>query len=53
MAVSANMVPLKLDVVPSVAELPTCQKTSAAFAPPLRITPLLLFTVSPDAIWKM
>jgi len=34
----ANIVPLKTEVVPNVAELPTCQKILDAKAPPLRIT---------------
>ena len=34
----AMMVPLKTEVVPKVAELPTCQKMLDANAPPLRIT---------------
>ena len=34
----ARMVPLKIELVPRVAELPTCQKTLAACAPFRRIT---------------
>jgi hypothetical protein len=34
----AISVPLKTAVVPKVAELPTCQKILAAFAPPVRKT---------------
>ena len=34
----AITVPLKTEVVPKVAELPTCQKMLEANAPPLRIT---------------
>ena len=34
----ARIVPLKTDVVPKVAEVPTCQKMLADWAPPLRIT---------------
>src|SRR5204862_2606340 len=34
----ARMFPLNTEPVPRVAELPTCQKTLAAWAPPLRIT---------------
>ena len=30
--------PLKIVVVPNVAELPTCQKIFEALAPPLKIT---------------
>jgi len=33
----AMMVPSNTEVVPSVAEVPTCQKMLAALAPPLRI----------------
>jgi hypothetical protein len=32
----ARIVPAKVDVVPRVAELPTCQKMFAARAPPMR-----------------
>ena len=38
--------------VPSVAELPTCQKTFLAWAPPMRLT-LPAAVVSVDPIWKM
>ena len=34
----AKTVPLKTEVVPNVAELPTCQKILEDNAPPLRIT---------------
>ena len=47
------MVPLKLEVVPRVAEVPTCQKMFLACAPPLRITWRPDVVVSVDAIWKM
>jgi hypothetical protein len=48
------MVPAKVVVVPSVAELPTCQNTSSAVAPPLRMTSLLFAAVvSVETIWKM
>src|SRR5437667_5595831 len=53
MDVKARMFPLKTEVVPRVAELPTCQKILAAFAPPLRITWRPEVVVSVDAIWKM
>jgi hypothetical protein len=39
--------------VPSVAELPTCQKTLQADAPPRRLTLLLDAVTSVAAIWKM
>src|SRR5438477_96561 len=38
MEAKARMFPLNTDPVPRVAELPTCQKTLAALAPPLKIT---------------
>src|SRR6185436_18129216 len=38
MEAMARMLPLNTEPVPRVAELPTCQKTFAAWAPPLRIT---------------
>src|SRR5450759_36217 len=47
---SAITVPLKTEVVPNVAELPTCQKMLAAVAPPLRITLRPDVVVSEDAI---
>jgi hypothetical protein len=48
------MVPLKVVLVPRVAELPTCQKTLAAWAPPMRFTLLLVAAViSVLPIWKM
>ena len=51
--VSARMLPLKAVRVPSVAELPTCQKTLHAWAPLMRLTLLSVAVVSVDAIWKM
>ena len=45
--------PLKAEVVPNVAELPTCQKMLEANAPPLRITWRPDVVVSEDAIWIM
>src|ERR1035437_5968340 len=53
MDVSARMFPLKSELVPSVAELPTCQKTLQAVAPLARTTWLPLPVVSVDPIWKM
>jgi hypothetical protein len=35
--VRASTVPTKVELVPSVAELPTCQKTRHAFAPLIRV----------------
>ena len=49
----AMIVPLNVEVVPSVAELPTCQKTFVDFAPPLRITDRPDVVVRVDATWKM
>src|ERR1017187_4416144 len=50
----AMMVPLKIVLVPRVAELPTCQKTLEAWAPPMRFTALLpAAVVSVVPIWKM
>src|SRR5205814_85487 len=53
MEVSATMFPLKVEDVPSVAELPTCQNTFLACVPPLRITCELVAVVSEDPTWKM
>src|SRR5207253_229235 len=47
------MFPAKTEVVPRVAELPTCQKMLAAWAPPLRMTWRPAVVVRVDAIWKM
>ncbi len=47
------IVPLNTDVVPRVAELPTCQNTFVDLAPPLRTTARPDVVVSVDAIWKM
>ena len=44
---------MNTDVVPSVAELPTCQKMLAALAPPLRMTWRPVVVVRVEAIWKM
>ena len=49
----AKTVPLKTEVVPKVAELPTCQKMFDANAPPLRITLRPDVVVSEDAICIM
>jgi hypothetical protein len=50
----AIMVPANVVLVPSVAELPTCQNTSPDVAPPLRMTSLFVAAVvSVDTIWKM
>jgi hypothetical protein len=47
-----SRLPIKTEPVPKVAELPTCQKTLAAFAPLVRITMRPVVVVSVDAIWK-
>jgi hypothetical protein len=46
------IVPTKTEVVPIVAELPTCQKTLDALAPPDRMTCRPDVVVSVDATWK-
>jgi hypothetical protein len=51
--VSARMVPTNDVVVPRVAELPTCQKTLHACAPPSRTTELLEAVMRVDPAWKM
>jgi hypothetical protein len=53
---SAIIVPLKTELAPRVAELPTCQKTLDASAPFMRTTLLLAAVVSvpePAVVWKM
>src|SRR5258708_9986761 len=50
MEAKARMFPLNTEPVPKVAELPTCQKTLAALAPPLRITWRAEVVVRVDAI---
>src|ERR1700686_3123696 len=51
--VYARMLPLKTELPPIVAELPTCQKMLAAWAPPIRTTwrPTVVMSVVP--IWKI
>jgi hypothetical protein len=49
----AIIVPLKTDVVPRVAELPTAQKIFFAWAPLASMIWLLDEVVSVEAIWKM
>lgn len=53
----ARMVPLKIEFVPRVAELPTCQKMLHALAPLIRMmfppAPPLAVVVSEEATWKM
>jgi hypothetical protein len=50
--VRARMVPLKLDAVPSVAELPTCQNTLQAWAPLIRMMLLAEAVTRVEATWK-
>jgi hypothetical protein len=49
----ARMLPLKSEFVPSVAELPTCQKTLQAWAPLMKLTLLPGAVVKVLAILKM
>ena len=51
--VKARMVPLKVEPVPSVAELPTCQKMLHDWVPLMRLTLLPDAVVSVEPIWKM
>jgi hypothetical protein len=51
--VRARMVPAKSEPVPSVAELPTCQKTLQAWAPLVRMTLVAESVTSVEAAWKM
>jgi hypothetical protein len=51
--VNAMIVPVKEDVVPNVAELPTCQKTLQALAPLITLTLLAEAVIRVEAIWKM
>ena len=51
--VEARMLPWNAVLVPSVAELPTCQKTLHAWAPLTRRTSLSVAVMSVDGIWKM
>src|ERR1051326_9110737 len=53
MEAKARMLPLNTEPVPRVAELPTCQTTLDAWAPPLKITCRPTVVVRVDAIWKM
>ena len=53
MEAKARMFPLNTEPVPRVAELPTCQNTLAALAPPLKITWRPTVVVRVEPIWKM
>jgi hypothetical protein len=46
------MEPLKLDAVPRVAELPTCQNTLQAWAPLVRMMLLAEAVIRVDATWN-
>ena len=50
--VSARTDPTNVVAVPRVAELPTCQKTWHAWAPPTSATVLLLAVISVEPAWK-
>jgi hypothetical protein len=52
MEVRARMVPRKLESVPSVAELPTCQKTLQDWASLIKLTWLADAVVSVEPAWK-
>ncbi len=52
MLVNARMVPTKVEPVPSVAELPTCQNTLQDWAPLIRLTKLLDAVVRVEPAWK-
>lgn len=51
--VYASMFPLMIESTSRVAELPTCQKTWQAVAPPLRITLRSTVVINVVGIWKM
>lgn len=51
--VKAKIFPLKVEFVPSVAELPTCQKTLQAWAPFMRLTLLAPAVISVEAVLKI
>src|SRR5438094_534795 len=53
MDVYASTFPFMIESPPKVAELPTCQKTWQAVAPPLRTTLRPTVVMSVDGIWKM
>lgn len=51
--VKARIVPTKVDPTPSVADVPTCQKTLQAWAPLMSSTTLLVAVTRVDPVWKM
>ncbi|KOV34936.1 hypothetical protein ADK60_10835 [Streptomyces sp. XY431] len=50
--VRARMLPTKVELVPSVAELPICQKTLQGAAPLIRFTWLAEAVVRVDPTWN-
>jgi hypothetical protein len=52
MDVKATTVPKKVLVAPNVADVPICQKTLPACAPPVRVTTADAAVVKVVAIWK-
>jgi hypothetical protein len=53
MEVSASTLPTKVVPVPSVAELPTCQNTLQAWAPPVSAIVVFEAVMSVVPAWKM
>jgi hypothetical protein len=53
MDVRARMLPRKVEFVPNVAELPTCQNTLQAWAPLISATLLPEAVIRVEVIWKM
>ena len=51
--VRARIVPTNVEPTPSVAELPTCQKTLQGWPPLMTITLLLAAVMSVEPAWKM
>jgi hypothetical protein len=50
---SAMMVPSNTEVVPSTADVPTCQKMFRDLAPPIRMTCRPADVSKVEAIWKI
>ena len=50
---NAMTVPLKEEFVPSVTEVPTCQKMRQAWAPLITLTVLAEAVIRVEATWKM
>jgi hypothetical protein len=51
--VKAMIVPMKLECVPKVAELPTCQNTLQAWTPLIRLILLAEAVIKVEAAWKI